>query len=246
MMRQLREAGSPARHVTDSGAHSRGGQRLLFALAALVAGLGLALVQAASAPAATRTVYDSGWESPLPQGNDLAGVSCPTVTACKAVGGSFDFKETVLSCNGADWSADRFGNGTGLTSVSCATATMCKAVGAIDDVRWPLFPFLLNYAVPRRRPWHRARVVHRNAAPDGQHRWTLPPPGVCRSSNAADASASCASAVAPASHARSYSAAPRPASARSSVSLLHARSVRPSGASDSERMRAAVARRLTA
>ena len=79
----------------------------------------------AAAPATTTTVYDWGWENPLPQGLTLLGVSCPSASLCKAVGDS----GTIMSWNGTSWSADSSGTTSTLQGVSCPTATLCKAVG---------------------------------------------------------------------------------------------------------------------
>lgn len=65
------------------------------------------------------------WENPLPQGNSLNGVACPSTTLCKTVGAN----GTILSWNGTTWSIDTSGTTNLLHGVTCPSTTLCKAVG---------------------------------------------------------------------------------------------------------------------
>jgi photosystem II stability/assembly factor-like uncharacterized protein len=74
------------------------------------------------------------WQNPLPQGNTLHGVSCPTATTCFAVGGrsGYNFRvSTILATTdgGGKWSPQSSGTHYLLWGVSCPTATICFAVG---------------------------------------------------------------------------------------------------------------------
>jgi hypothetical protein len=89
----------------------------------------LAAPGARAAPAAI-TVYDWGWENPLPQGASLGSVSCSTATMCKAVGVS----GTILSWNGTSWSADDAGTNEVIAGVSCPTVAFCKAVSTGNTI----------------------------------------------------------------------------------------------------------------
>jgi hypothetical protein len=67
--------------------------------------------------------------------NELAGVTCPSTTACTAVGSS-DHGTLAERWNGATWSLAPSKNpvsatGGGLASVSCPLATRCTAAGAV-------------------------------------------------------------------------------------------------------------------
>jgi hypothetical protein len=72
--------------------------------------------------------------------NTLTGVSCPSATACTAVGWYRDFAGNLLPLaerwNGANWSLESPGyapgsGGTILLGVACASATWCIAVGDV-------------------------------------------------------------------------------------------------------------------
>jgi photosystem II stability/assembly factor-like uncharacterized protein len=70
------------------------------------------------------------WQYPLPQGNSLNSVSCPTAATCFAVGNY----GTILSTTdgGGHWNEQAHGisNRLNFRSVSCPTATTCFAVGS--------------------------------------------------------------------------------------------------------------------
>ena len=67
------------------------------------------------------------WRNPLPQGNDLYSVACPTQAACVAVG----LSGTIISSSdgGVTWSSRTSGTQNGLTGVACPSASECLAVG---------------------------------------------------------------------------------------------------------------------
>ena len=76
-----------------------------------------------------------------PPGGALSSVSCPTATACTAVGSTVDASgasHTLVDVwNGANWSIqaspDAPGSGTSsLAGVSCVSALSCVAVGSVD------------------------------------------------------------------------------------------------------------------
>jgi hypothetical protein len=79
--------------------------------------------------------------------NQLNGVSCPSPTACTAVGqttstptsGPATSQNLVEQSNGTTWSIVTSGNastGSGLNSVSCVLATLCLAFGDNDFPGW--------------------------------------------------------------------------------------------------------------
>lgn len=80
------------------------------------------------------------WQNPLPQGDTLRGIACPSATLCKAVGEG----GTILSWNGSSWTEDASPTGHGLMGVACASTTACKAVGgggtvvSWDGTSWAL------------------------------------------------------------------------------------------------------------
>lgn len=100
----------------------------LIALAALLGG-------GAAAHASADTW---SWQNPLPQGNSLEDVSCPSPTLCKSVGAG----GAIMSWDGADWTLDSSPTNASLNAVSCASTTSCKAVGnngailSWDGVAW--------------------------------------------------------------------------------------------------------------
>jgi photosystem II stability/assembly factor-like uncharacterized protein len=66
------------------------------------------------------------WENPLPQNNNLRGVSCPTVTTCFVVG---DFGTIMQTRNGGSlWTAVG-GPGRSLHGINCPSTSACVAVG---------------------------------------------------------------------------------------------------------------------
>ncbi len=83
---------------------------------------------------------------PKPAGSTnsvLNGVSCPSATACMAVGG-YDANASSMGVtlaerwNGSAWAVQptpirRGSIGSGLAGVSCTSATACEAVGAYED-----------------------------------------------------------------------------------------------------------------
>lgn len=67
------------------------------------------------------------WQNPLPQGNGLNSVSCPTTTVCFAVG---DFGLILATTNsGSTWTGQTSPTTRTLHGVSCANTTTCYAVG---------------------------------------------------------------------------------------------------------------------
>jgi len=67
------------------------------------------------------------WQNPLPQGNDLNGVSCANESSCVAVG---DGGTIAASRDGGEtWLPRNSGTEADLNAVSCADASHCVAVG---------------------------------------------------------------------------------------------------------------------
>lgn len=66
------------------------------------------------------------WQNPLPQGNHLNAVACPTTIVCFAVG-----SQTIIATTngGASWSVQHPGLTASLNGISCPSATICYAVG---------------------------------------------------------------------------------------------------------------------
>lgn len=111
----------------------RGEMKTFFSIVALVFLLGALALWRGAAPvsAATTTHSDWFWENPFPQGRDLYKVACPSTTLCKAVGDN----GTILSWDGANWTADISGTTAYLIDVACPSTTLCKAVGENGVIR---------------------------------------------------------------------------------------------------------------
>src|ERR1700674_1633131 len=70
------------------------------------------------------------WQNPLPQGNSLSAVSCPTSSTCFAVGGLFGYGTILATSNGGGtWTVQSPGTSQAITGVSCPSTTACFAVG---------------------------------------------------------------------------------------------------------------------
>ncbi|MFL5893540.1 MAG: alkaline phosphatase family protein [Thermoleophilaceae bacterium] len=67
------------------------------------------------------------WLNPVPTSNDLTGVSCPTASACFAVGAAGTVVATTDA--GSTWSSQASGIAGDLAAISCASASACVAVG---------------------------------------------------------------------------------------------------------------------
>jgi hypothetical protein len=74
--------------------------------------------------------------------SELSAISCPSSSACRAVGGYEDAEETkrnlALSWNGTAWSVVATPDPEGaeasrMSGVSCASATSCRAVGSYEE-----------------------------------------------------------------------------------------------------------------
>lgn len=72
------------------------------------------------------------WQNPLPQGNPLSSVSCPSASTCIAVGSI----GTILASSdgGASWQSQISGTASDLSGVSCASSSMCVAVGKASTI----------------------------------------------------------------------------------------------------------------
>jgi glucose/arabinose dehydrogenase len=66
------------------------------------------------------------WQNPLPQGENLNGISCVSATFCKAVGTG----GMILTWEGTAWNKDNSSTTSQLTDIHCLSAEQCKAVGA--------------------------------------------------------------------------------------------------------------------
>jgi hypothetical protein len=67
------------------------------------------------------------WQNPLPQADNLNGVSCPSATICYAVG---DLGTILATTNGgAAWNGQNSTSSANLQAVSCPSTTICVAVG---------------------------------------------------------------------------------------------------------------------
>jgi len=66
------------------------------------------------------------WQNPLPQGNGLNSISCPTSTTCFAVG---DLGTILVTANGTTWTTQASPTTRTLRGVSCPNPTTCYAVG---------------------------------------------------------------------------------------------------------------------
>jgi photosystem II stability/assembly factor-like uncharacterized protein len=74
-------------------------------------------------PAAAPITWN--WQNPLPDGNPLFAISCPSTSTCFAGGQGGPVEATADG--GANWASKQ--SVTGLNSMSCASATDCVAVG---------------------------------------------------------------------------------------------------------------------
>jgi photosystem II stability/assembly factor-like uncharacterized protein len=72
------------------------------------------------------------WQNPLPEGNPLFSISCPTTSACFAAGS--DGRLLATTDGGATWVTKTSGTQTGLNAISCADASHCVAVGDFGEV----------------------------------------------------------------------------------------------------------------
>lgn len=83
----------------------------------------------------------------------LNAVTCPTPTACYAVGGSFagpgSASIVTSSDGGTTWTLTYSMPGSFLSTVACGDATRCVAVGGTDDLEHPL----LVYTTDGGRRW---------------------------------------------------------------------------------------------
>ena len=87
------------------------------------------LVLAAPIMQAAVTVGSSSWtwQNPMPQGNGLNSVSCPTAAVCFAVG---DFGTILATTNsGSTWTGQASPTTRTLRGISCPNTTTCYAVG---------------------------------------------------------------------------------------------------------------------
>jgi len=106
----------------------------LTVVAGVLISAGLLLVSDASA----NSQYHTGtgtwyWQNPLPQGNDLEAVACPSAALCYGVGQSGAILATTDS--GVTWTAQPSGTNTLLHGVSCPSASTCYSVGNSGIIR---------------------------------------------------------------------------------------------------------------
>src|SRR5579871_1426070 len=91
-------------------------------------GIAISCVLAPPALEAATHVQSSSWvwQNPLPQGDQLNGVSCPATNICYAVGD----EGTILYFNGTGWAGQiSTVNPGNLNDISCPSTTTCFAVG---------------------------------------------------------------------------------------------------------------------
>src|ERR1700681_4189510 len=75
------------------------------------------------------------WQNPLPQGNSMSAVSCPTSSTCFAVGGLFGYGTILATSNGGGtWTVQSPGTSQAITGVSCPNTTTCFAVGGSGTI----------------------------------------------------------------------------------------------------------------
>jgi photosystem II stability/assembly factor-like uncharacterized protein len=72
------------------------------------------------------------WQNPLPDGNFLNGVSCPTASSCIAVGGGGLILATTNG--GSTWTQQSSGVTDSINGVSCPTASICYAAGDFGEI----------------------------------------------------------------------------------------------------------------
>jgi photosystem II stability/assembly factor-like uncharacterized protein len=83
-------------------------------------------------PAASSSGFSNwAWQNPLPQGNRLGRVSCPSANACAAVGSNGSLITTTNG--GAGWSLQNT-NANTLYDISCPTTSTCFAVGVYGGI----------------------------------------------------------------------------------------------------------------
>jgi photosystem II stability/assembly factor-like uncharacterized protein len=67
------------------------------------------------------------WQNPLPQGDTLNAISCPSASTCFAVG---DLGTILVTTNGGTtWSGQASPTNETLRGISCPSTTICYAVG---------------------------------------------------------------------------------------------------------------------
>src|SRR5712664_675287 len=67
------------------------------------------------------------WQNPVPDGNSLHAISCPSISTCFA--GSSDGRIRATTNGGSTWGIQATGIATQLNGISCAATTTCVAVG---------------------------------------------------------------------------------------------------------------------
>ena len=72
------------------------------------------------------------WQNPLPDGNFLNGVSCPTASSCIAVGGGGLILATTNG--GSTWTQQSSGVTDSINGISCPTASICYAAGDFGEI----------------------------------------------------------------------------------------------------------------
>jgi len=77
----------------------------------------------ATAPITTSSAWH--WQNPLPQGNDLTAVSCPSTVECYAVGGDGTILNTTDG--GTTWRMQVSGTNEPFYSISCPNPVVCYA-----------------------------------------------------------------------------------------------------------------------
>jgi photosystem II stability/assembly factor-like uncharacterized protein len=70
------------------------------------------------------------WQNPLPQGDNLNAISCPSTNICYAVGN----EGTILHFNGSSWSSQFSTTTANLNGISCPSTTTCFAVGDFGTI----------------------------------------------------------------------------------------------------------------
>lgn len=92
-------------------------------------GVAMAAILASTAAASTVNVGGSSWvwQNPLPQGNDLNAISCPSASDCFAVGKV----GTIVATNsaGGNWFGEFSNTTQTLHGISCPSTSSCLAVG---------------------------------------------------------------------------------------------------------------------
>jgi photosystem II stability/assembly factor-like uncharacterized protein len=97
----------------------------------------ICLLSPSGMPAAVTAGTSSwAWQNPLPQGDNLNAVSCPSATVCYAVGEPGTILATTNA--GVTWNGQSSNTNVALRGISCPSTTTCVAVGDAGTILYTI------------------------------------------------------------------------------------------------------------